>query len=68
MVFISDAQKQIVKNTWEIPKKNPLDNGEFIFIRFLKRYPHNKEKFAAFRNVPLLSLKVQWSDLILASR
>lgn len=58
MVSISDTQKQIVKDTWEIPKKNPLDSGEVIFIRFLEKYPHNKEKFAAFKNIPMLSLKV----------
>lgn len=58
MVEISEAQKEILKETWEIPKKNPIDSGEVIFIRFLEKYPHNKQKFAAFRNVPLLSLKV----------
>lgn len=58
MVAISEEQKQMVKDTWNIPKQNPIDSGEAIFIRFLEKYPHNKEKFAAFRNIPLLSLRV----------
>lgn len=59
MVEITEQQKQLVKETWEIPKQNPMDSGEAIFIRFLEKYPHNKEKFAAFRNIPLLSLRVR---------
>lgn len=58
MAGISEEQKQIVKETWNIPKQNPIDSGEVIFIRFLEKYPHNKEKFAHFKNIPLLSLKV----------
>lgn len=58
MAAITEEQIQLVKETWSIPKQNPIDSGEVIFIRFLEKYPHNKEKFAAFRNIPLLSLKV----------
>lgn len=52
------AQIQIIKDTWEIPKKNLTDTGEVILFRFLDEFPRNQEKFDALRNVPLLSLKV----------
>lgn len=66
MAAFSEEQKQMVKESWSIPKQNPIDSGEAIFIRFLEKYPHNKAKFAAFRDIPLLSLKVSrergWHD------
>lgn len=65
MASLSDEQKQLVKATWDIPKQNPIDSGEVIFIRFLEKYPHNKQKFAAFRNIPLVSLKVGTKKLLL---
>lgn len=51
-------QIQIIKDTWEIPNAHLTDTGEMILFRFLDKYPHHQDLFDAFRNVPLLSLKV----------
>lgn len=51
-------QIKIIKDTWEI------DSGEFILFRFLDDYPKNQDQFDAFRNVPLLSLKVELHNLV----
>lgn len=53
------VQIQILKETWEIPKQNLKDSGEIILFRYLDKYPKNQDAFDAFRNVPLLSLKVR---------
>lgn len=55
------AQIQIIKETWEIPKAHLTDTGEYILFRFLDDFPKNQNKFEAFSNVPLLSLKVSAS-------
>lgn len=55
-------QMQMIKDTWEIPKAKLTDSGEVILFRFLDDYPKNQNKFDAFRNVPLLSLKVSLVD------
>lgn len=55
---LSPIQIQIIKDTWEIPKANLTDAGEVILFRFLDDFPKNQNKFDAFSNVPLLSLKV----------
>lgn len=52
------TQVQIIKDTWEIPKAQLTDVGELILFRFLDDFPKNQDKFQAFANVPLLSLKV----------
>lgn len=54
----TSVQMQIVKDTWEIPKRNLTDTGEHILFRFLDDYPKNQDQFDAFKSVPLLSLKV----------
>lgn len=35
----------------------PLDSGEKILYTFLEKYPYNQEKFAAFKNTPIIMLK-----------
>lgn len=35
----------------------PLDAGEKILYMYLERFPHNQQKFAAFKNTPLMMLK-----------
>lgn len=35
----------------------PLDAGEKILYMYLERYPLNQQKFAAFKNTPLMMLK-----------
>lgn len=55
---LTEAQVDLIKKTWEIPNAKPFDSGEKILYDYFERYPHNQEKFAAFKNVPLLSLKV----------
>lgn len=57
-------QIKIIKDTWEIPKLSLIDTGEFILFRFLDDYPKNQDQFDAFRNVPLLSLKVELHNLV----
>lgn len=52
------AQQQMIKETWEIPKQSLKDSGEVILFRYLDKFPQRQDKFDAFRNVPLLSLKV----------
>lgn len=54
---LSDEEIQIVVETWKIPAKNLIDSGEAILFRFLEKFPHNQQKFVAFRNTPLLQLK-----------
>lgn len=54
---LTAAQVQIIKDSWEVPKKNPTDSGEAILLRFFEKYPHNQQKFHSFKNIPLSSLK-----------
>lgn len=54
----TQAQQRIIKETWEVPKKNLTDSGELILFKFLDMFPKNQEKFPAFNNVPLLSVRV----------
>lgn len=58
----TSVQMQIVKDTWEIPKRNLTDTGEYILFRFLDDYPKNQDQFDAFKSVPLLSLKVSFKN------
>lgn len=36
-----------------------IDTAELIFYTFLERYPHNQQKFPAFKDKPLVELKVR---------
>lgn len=47
----------MIVETWKIPASKLIDSGESILYKFLDRYPMNQQKFAAFKNMPLLSLK-----------
>lgn len=58
MTPLTPEQISIIQRTWNIPAANPLDSGEAILIAYFEKYPKNQEKFNAFQNVPLLSLKV----------
>lgn len=60
---LTAAQVDLIKKTWEIPNAKPFDSGEKILFVYFERYPHNQEKFSAFKNTPLLSLKVNSSIL-----
>lgn len=44
-----ETQVDIIKTTWEIPASKPLDSGETILYLFLEKFPHNQQKFAAFK-------------------
>lgn len=35
----------------------PFDSGEKLLFKYFDRFPHNQEKFQAFRNTPVLLLK-----------
>lgn len=58
MVALTPEQVEIVQETWKIPAKNATDAGEAILLKFFEKYPHNQNKFQAFKNTPLLTLKV----------
>lgn len=57
---LTASQVELIKKTWEIPNAKPFDSGEKILFIYFERYPHNQEKFSAFKNTPLLSLKVNF--------
>lgn len=59
MTSLTPQQIAIIQSTWAIPSKNPLDAGEAILMAFFEKFPKNIEKFEAFKNTPLLSLKVR---------
>lgn len=56
--MVTPEQIDIIKTTWKIPAANPVDSGEVILLKFFEKYPHNQQKFMAFKNLPLDSLKV----------
>lgn len=58
MAPLTAEQIDLIKTTWAIPAANAVDSGEAILLAYFERYPKNQEKFLAFKNVPLLSLKV----------
>lgn len=62
MLPLTAEQINIVKETWTAPWNGGdcADSGEAILFRFFEKYPDNQNKFLAFKNTPLLSLKV-WS-------
>lgn len=66
MKELTAVQVDLIKKTWEIPNAKPFDSGEKILFVYFERYPHNQEKFSAFKNTPLLSLKV--NSLILHTK
>lgn len=58
MRSLTPKQIQIIKDTWEVPKKDLEGSGEAILFRYFEKYPHNQQKFASFKNIELASLKV----------
>lgn len=58
MTTLTEKQIQIIKDTWEVPKKDMEGSGEAILFRYFEKYPHNQQKFPSFKNLPLDSLKV----------
>ncbi|KAG5668877.1 hypothetical protein PVAND_016797 [Polypedilum vanderplanki] len=54
---LTERQIEIIKNTWAVPYSKPLDSGEIILYTYLERFPMNQQKFAAFRNTPIIMLK-----------
>lgn len=56
--MVTPEQIDIIKTTWKIPAANPVDSGEVILVKFFEKFPHNQQKFLAFKNLPLDSLKV----------
>lgn len=53
MTTLTPAQIQIIKDTWELPKKDLAGSGEAILFRYFEKYPHNQQKFASFKNSSL---------------
>lgn len=60
MLPLTAEQINIVKETWTAPWNGGdcADSGEAILFRFFEKYPDNQNYFLAFKNTPLLSLKV----------
>lgn len=60
MLPLTAEQINIVKETWTAPwnEGDCADSGEAILFRFFEKYPDNQNYFLAFKNTPLLSLKV----------
>lgn len=60
MLPLTIEQINIVKETWTAPWNGGdcADSGEAILFRFFDKYPDNQKHFLAFKNTPLLSLKV----------
>lgn len=54
---LTKAEVEMILESWKIPAQRLIDSGETILYKFLDRYPMNQQKFSAFRNMPLLSLK-----------
>lgn len=59
MPSLTPAQISKIQTTWAIPAANPIDSGVAILITLFEKYPKNQEKFHAFKNTPLPSLKVR---------
>ncbi|KAJ6636000.1 Globin CTT-VI [Pseudolycoriella hygida] len=55
--MVTPDQIDIIQTTWKIPAANPVDSGEVILLKFFEKFPHNQQKFLAFKNLPLESLK-----------
>lgn len=62
MTSLTPQQIAVIQSTWAIAAQNPLDAGEAILMAYFEKYPKNIEKFQAFKNTPLLSLKVCMPD------
>lgn len=60
MIHLTPAQIQMIKDTWEIPKKDLEGYGEEIFYRFFKKFPHNQQKFITFKDIDVEKLKVSF--------
>lgn len=58
MTSLTPKQIEIIKTTWELPKKDLQGTGMTILYRYFEKYPHNQQKFPSFKNLPLESLKV----------
>lgn len=58
MAALTLKQRLVIKQTWEIPARNPVDSGEAILLAYFERFPHNQQKFLVFKNLPLDTLKV----------
>lgn len=58
MTTLTPAQIALIQTTWAIPAQNAIDSGEAILLAYFEKYPKNQDKFSAFKNTPLLSLKV----------
>lgn len=52
----SELKKTTQKFNWKVSFK-PLDAGEKILYLYLERFPHNQQRFAAFKTTPLIMLK-----------
>lgn len=57
---LTQQQVDIIRKTWETPSAKPCDSGMHILYIFFERFPHNQQKFYAFKNTPLENLKVRF--------
>ncbi|KAL7039743.1 hypothetical protein ACKWTF_000095 [Chironomus riparius] len=54
---LSETDVENIQRTWKIPAAAPHDSATLIFYTFLEKFPHNQQKFPAFKGKPLAELK-----------
>lgn len=65
LTVLTPEQCAMIKTTWAKPDASPTDTGVVILLRFFEQYPKNQDYFSAFRNAPILSLKVSFERIIM---
>lgn len=55
--YVQTLSQVILSTPTHCTFSQPLDSGEKILYLYFERFPHNQQKFSAFRNTPLLMLK-----------
>ncbi|XP_054159276.1 globin-like [Oppia nitens] len=54
---LTTTEKNIIRNTWELVKKDVAGNGYDLFIRFFDENPTYQQLFKSFKNVPKSELR-----------
>jgi len=54
---LTSTEKDIIRNTWGLVKKDIPGNGYDLFIRFFTEYPDHQQYFKSFKDVPISQLR-----------
>jgi hemoglobin-like flavoprotein len=54
---LTPSEKDIVRNTWDVVKKDLNGNGVDLFIRLFTAHPEYQQKFKLLKNIPISELK-----------